>query len=175
MPKNRPYSELLAPMRPDIEEDRRQSMSRAFGKEDQFLDKISQLESSGGVDTDHPMITQGMHTGDKAIGQYGLMPNTIQELANRRSLQGDPTLEPLKSMSDEEMRSAVQAEPELEQMLARQLARHVLNKQKDEDKAAYSWQMGHNKSPKDITPEDMSSSEYVTKFKRLKTKMDKRK
>jgi len=178
MPKNeKKYSELLnPPMRPDLEEDRRQSLGRVFKKEDQFLDKISQLESSGGSDVDHPMMTHGIHKDQRAIGEYGLMPNTIQEVVNRSSMQGDPTLEPLKGMSDEEVEQAISINPDLEQNLARKLARHVLQRQLgNESKSAYAWQMGHNKRPEDISQEQLNSSDYVNKFNRLKKKMSNRK
>ena len=49
-----------------------------------FLKNISQIESRGGEDMNHPEIKSGIHKGTKAIGRYGLMPNTVGEVLNRK-------------------------------------------------------------------------------------------
>ena len=136
-----------------------------------FLSKIEQIESSGGKDTDHPVITKdNLQQGTKAIGRYGLMPNTIKELVNRRRIRGtvSPEMKDVSQMDPESMKSYIEANPGLEDTFANDLANHVVQKQQgDPDKMAYSWQMGHNLQPDEITPEVLDSSDYVQKYRRL--------
>lgn len=137
----------------------------------EFLEKIEQIESSGGQDTDHPVITKAnLQQGTSAIGRYGLMPNTIRELVNRRRIRGtaSPDMMDLSQASPEEIKSRLEASPELEDQFANDLANHVIRRQGgDEDRAAYSWLQGHNLTPDEITPDVLDSSDYVNKFRRL--------
>jgi hypothetical protein len=111
----------------------------------------------------------GLHAGQAAIGQYGLMPQTIQELAKR---SGDQRL---AGMAPQEIPEKIKAEPELEDTLARQLAKRVLEKQQDLEKAAYSWNMGHNLTPEEIDKRGYQRHPYVEKFRRLRDMMRVRK
>ena len=136
-----------------------------------FLEKIEQIESSGGQNTNHPVITApNAQQGTSAIGRYGLMPNTIKELVNRRRLRGtaSPDMIELSQLPPDQIKAKVEASPDLEDQFANDLANHVIRKQGgDEDKAAYSWLQGRNLQPDDITPEQLNSSDYVNKFRRL--------
>jgi hypothetical protein len=145
-----------------------------------FLDAISQIESSGGKNMDHPMLQHGLQQGTSAMGKYALMPNTVKEIINRRRQAGTMTtdLSDLDQMSPQDMKTKIEGDPELEDELAKSLAVRVLQRQLgDEDKAAYSWTMGHNLSPHDIPDDklnDMSSKggQYVDKFRRIKDQMN---
>jgi hypothetical protein len=86
-----------------------------------FLKNIMDIESSGGKDVDHRIITSGIHKGDAAQGKYGLMPNTIEELKSRYG----------KDLNEDE--------------LATKLAERLLTKTGgDEPLAAAMWNQGHN-------------------------------
>lgn len=139
----------------------------------EFLNKIEQIESSGGKDTDHPVVVKdNLQQGTRAIGRYGLMPNTVKELVNRRRIRGTVSPEMLDAsrMDPDSMKGYIEANPELEDTLAHDLANHVIQKQQgDPDKAAFSWLQGHNLSPDQITPEQLDNSDYVNKFRRLGT------
>ena len=137
----------------------------------EFLQRIQQIESSNGQNMDHPVVQNGIQAGDQAIGRYGLMPNTVRELINRRRLQGTSTseLQDLSNMPSDEMKQHIEANPDLEDDLAQQLAIKVTRDQQgDEDKAAYSWTNGHNLTPDKISPEQLEDSPYVQKFRKLK-------
>jgi hypothetical protein len=111
-----------------------------------------------------------------AIGRYGLMPNTVKELINRRKINGSMTtdLQDLDNSTPEEMKSKIEGDPDLENELANQLANIVTRKQMgDEDKAAYAWQNGHNLAPEQITPDKLQQSSYVKKFQQLGGMMNK--
>lgn len=124
-----------------------------------FLAKISKIESSDNPNAIHKIITSGMHKGDRAIGQYGLMPKTIDELVNRnRDLKITP----------EEARERAKVDPEFARVLATRLANLVLKNQSgNEEAAAYSWNQGHNLEPEQITPELIESSDYIKKYRAL--------
>ena len=142
-----------------------------------FLQKIETIESSNGQNTNHPVITApNLQQGTSAIGRYGLMPNTIRELVNRRRLRGtaSPDMMDLSQAPPEVIKARLEASPELEDQFANDLANHVIRRQEgDPDKAAYSWQMGHNLTPDEITPDQLNSSDYVNKFRRLGPMIDK--
>jgi hypothetical protein len=135
---------------------------------DRFLWNVSQVESSGGKDTDHPVVKYGLSRGDKAIGRWGLLRNTVLEMNNRSRLSGQlsPDREKLNTMSREQMNEHLSKNPDLELELARQTAQHVLKRNKgDMNKAAYAWLHGHNLHPTEIDANKITSSDYVSKFR----------
>ena len=117
---------------------------------DQFLDAISQIESNGGKNLNHPIMQGGIHAGEQAIGKYGLMPNTVEEMARRT--RGPASVTP--------------GSPE-EQAVAQQLAERVLNRFQDPEMAAYAWNSGHNLTPKEVKERDYQHDPYVEKFKKI--------
>jgi hypothetical protein len=138
---------------------------------DRFLDLISQIESSGGKDLSHPEMESGIHAGTAAMGRYGLMPNTVKEIATRAERAGEitPTMRELASMEDPtEMRQTVEQNPEIEQEYARQLAERVLSRFPNEEQAAFSWNQGHNLTPERVQKQQYKKHPYVEKFRRLK-------
>lgn len=136
-----------------------------------FLEKIKMIESSGGIDLNHKPMTEGIHQGHSAYGSYGLMPNTIQELVNRKKQQ-EPLDSEYKKIDKEDpnyIKAVLHGNPELEQALAKQLAERLLQRTAgDEEKAAYGWNMGHNTPVENITPEKLNSNDYIQKFRALR-------
>lgn len=105
-----------------------------------LLDKIGILESSGGVDTDHPEIKQGIQKGDTAIGEYGLMPNTLEEMAKR--YPSDITA----GMSKEELAEKAKNDPEFAKTMAATMVSFLKDKKGlSDEQAAAAWEAGHNK------------------------------
>ena len=104
-----------------------------------FLKKISMLESSGGTDTDHETMKSGIQAGDTAIGNYGLMPNTLQELSNRY-----PS-EITNGLSKEELGQKAQSDPGFANTMAGTMADYLKNKRclSDEESAA-AWESGQH-------------------------------
>lgn len=130
-----------------------------------FLDRIRSIESSNGQDMNHEMIQSGIHAGQSAMGQYGLMPNTVKELAKR----GSNPARGLASMDPEQMKAKLEANPEIDNELAQTLGKKVLDRQQDPDKAAYSWMHGHNLAPEEIDKRNYLDDNYVKKFQKLKS------
>lgn len=140
-------------------------------QEKPFLRKIRGVESSFGQDLDHPEVTSGIQAGDTAVGQYALMPNTIQEFTDRMIRKGNAPaiVRRLQKVEDpQEVADQVASDPELEDLYAKIMAGHVLHRQGgNEEKAAFSWNQGHNLNPAKITPEKLEASDYVQKFRKL--------
>jgi hypothetical protein len=131
----------------------------------EFLNRIAQIESNGGRNINHKVITSGIQKGDSAIGTYGLMPKTIDEIADR---SGDPELKKLKDMTADEKRDYIIKNPLVESQLATTLAKHVLDREKgNEEMASYAWNQGHNLTPEQIAKRDYLSSDYVQKYDKL--------
>jgi len=135
-----------------------------------FLNTISQIESSGGKNFDHQQMKGGIHSGDKAIGRYGLMPNTVNETLNRLRMSGQltPELAELNKLDSATLKSTLEGNPGLEDQIAKSLADRVLAKQQDEEKAAYSWNQGHNLTPERIAERPYQEHDYVKKYNAYK-------
>lgn len=132
---------------------------------DRFLNKIGEIESHNGKYTNHKKITSGLHEGFSAIGKYGLMPLTVQEVAHNSQ---DPEIHSLSKRDPQEYNDLINSNPDLEKKIASELAHKVLTRQGgDELKAAYSWNQGHNLSPEQITDERLLESPYVHKYFQL--------
>jgi len=145
---------------------------------DDYLDKIKMIESSGGKDISHPVMEAGIHAGQAAMGNYGIMPETARDLARKvvrakttlgESVQGQGGLKEvaqLAKLSDEALQQAILNNPKLERKLARLLAQEVHLKQGgDPERAAYAWTMGSNLGQ--IPQEKLESHPYVAKFRKL--------
>lgn len=136
---------------------------------DSFLNNISQIESGGGKYMNHKEVTTGLQKGQTAIGRYGLLPNTVDEIANGSS---DPKIKSLLDMSGKEKKTALESNPDLERKVASTLAQKVLSNQGgDQEKAAYTWLNGHNLTPQQVEDRDYQNSDYVQKFKKLEGPM----
>lgn len=136
-----------------------------------FLNTIQQIESSGGKNFNHPTMETGLQAGDTAMGRYGLMPNTVREIANRARMQGslDPDMKRVAGMADSQaMKAEIEAHPEIEQRFAETLAKHLLNKFPNEQEAAFSWNQGHNLTPEAVEKRKYQENPYVQKFNRLR-------
>lgn len=137
-----------------------------------FLKRIAQIESSGGKNVNHALITNpnSVQYGSHAIGTYGLMPNTIKEIATRAMYQGDKDkrLQNLQDMDEDEIRNTLMQDHGLEHDLASKLAQHVIsNNNGDLDRAAYAWNQGSNLTPDRITQDKLERSPYVQKYRTL--------
>jgi len=97
---------------------------------DQLLNLMRALESSNNTNIAHKQMTSGIQSGDTAYGQYGLMPNTVKEMAQRRNIQGigDKMDSQIQNIDNPVMSSVLTAHPELEQRYAEDLANKTLDK-----------------------------------------------
>lgn len=150
-----------------------------------FLNRVQQLESSGGIDLSHDTIKEGLQKGQTALGEFGLLPNTVRELAARLrrrdpklqldpNFQGDPEIQQWEhpseadSTTDADLSAAYSDSPDLQRRTARYLGRLLeSNAQGDPEKMAYGYKMGHNQDLVNVSPEVLQASPYVTKFKAL--------
>lgn len=145
-------------------------MSDKRNKVKSFLKTISKVESSGGKNFKHPTMKAGIHKGNAAIGRYGLMPNTVNEVLNRLKRAGSltPDLEKLKELDAASLKSHLETNPHVEDQIAEALAQKVLDRQQDEEKAAYSWNQGHNLSPERIAGSSYQKADYVKRYNEYK-------
>lgn len=137
--------------------------------EDNFLHNIMQVESSGGTNPNHPLITQGTHKGHKAIGKFALMPLTLQEFSKRHKMAGGTDVDVLSigKMNPHKISEYLSKKPDLELKFARALARHVIKRHGETPNAAYAWKYGHNQKASDIDPHKRDNDQYIQKFNKL--------
>lgn len=142
----------------------------AFGKkpEDRFLWSIMQVESSGGKDTRHKMTGRIHKPEERAIGKWGLLKPTIDEMVVRNQAHGTPIEhgQELQHMSRDDAEHFLKENPHVELQLARSLAHHVIHRHHgDLKRAAYSWLYGHNLHRNEISDQALNDSDYVQKFR----------
>lgn len=139
-----------------------------------LLEKLAQIESSGGKNIDHKMLTSGIHKGHRAAGLYGLLPNTVADVYSRNP-EAFPELKKILKMDEkhavqnpEEVTQYLNQNREMQDRVAESLIGHLRNRMgEDDERIAYAWNRGHNLKPQDITPGKLTSSDYVQKFRKL--------
>lgn len=110
-----------------------------------FLKIIGKLESNNGKNTQHAPAEYGVSKGDTAIGTYGLMPKTIEDLK-----KNNPSL---RNVEDDEV-------------LAKRLAEQVLDRTKgDEIAAAGLWRFGHYTDPSKF--DEIKSRSYPQEYQKI--------
>jgi hypothetical protein len=148
------------PIASDPDEDETAPIQQLMNPEpnprDNFLKVISQIESSGGQNTNHPVSTAPIQAGQHAFGQYGLMPNTVDEMMKRSGTRGPASIVPGSQAEDQ---------------MAAQLADRVLNRFQDPNMAAYAWNHGHNLTPDQVKARDYMNDPYVQKFQKIRQKL----
>jgi hypothetical protein len=114
-------------------------------EEEAILGALADVESSGGVDTNHKEIRSpdSIHAGDSAIGTYALMPNTLELVRNRavRDNQISPAFADLIGLQSNELAERVKQDPELEKEFATRYLRSLPPETTPEQKQ-YLWQFG---------------------------------
>jgi hypothetical protein len=147
---------------------------------DPFLETVSEVESSNGKNTKHRILQDGIHKGNSAIGQYGIMPNTAKDAAKKiGNLQTDigrylqkvdlPKIRELAGLKPDQIKEKLK-DPSIEQKLARILALEAKLKQRgDEERMGYNWNQGNNKTFEGVSDEEVQASPYVQKFKKAKS------
>jgi len=133
-----------------------------------FKKIVSSLESSDNPDVRHPAATKGVNRGDIAIGQHGLMPNTVKELANRARLSNEqyPSDEAILGANNSQIPEMLQNNPDLMKLYVDRLSKHVMDKSKGNPEDAYlRWLYGHNlpdSRVKDIKETDPETVQRIT-------------
>lgn len=150
---------------------------QADAKRRKFLKIMSQIESSGGKNKKHKTMESGLHAGTTAIGSYGLMPSTIDEMTNRMKLEGklNPRVQELykEDLTPQERADRVSADPELEDLYANKMYDHVNSRfGGDEEKMNHSWQYGQNLKPEKLTPDVLEKSPRTAKFRAISSMID---
>lgn len=152
---------------------------------------LSFLESSHNEDANHPVVEHGVNAGDSAMGQFGLMPITAKEFANRMlkeqgyktppEMMKNPTpqdvlkdqqymnkrklLDNIANTPDETLPDYMKSAPEAQDLIVNKLIDHIGKKTGyDPEKVIYNWEKGQN-NPNPITPEDLDNSGRVKVFR----------
>jgi len=139
-----------------------------------FLKAIAMNESSGGKNTRHERINSGIHAGDAAIGKYGLMPNTVKELANRMGKENPMNI--YSSMENKNIAKELKENPEHQEKFANFLANHLNDKfGGDESKMAYAYNQGHNLGLDAFENKHSNYKEhdYVNKYHKHRSEIEK--
>lgn len=131
-----------------------------------YLKLMSQMESSGNIQKNHPMATHGVNAGDKARGQYALMPNTAYEVLHPKDSKviAEPSLSDYRDLSKEQLAVEIPKNPALEQSIAESYGQRVLNRARTPQEASQMWNQGPG-MPLDL--DKIQSYPRTQKFNRL--------
>lgn len=135
-----------------------------------FLQLMSMMESSGGKNVAHSRVPAGVQAGDTAYGQYGLMPNTVKEMATRRNNAGigDKMDAQMVNIDNNQVGNVLTAHPELEQRYAQDLANNALNKSNGNMvDAAYRWRWGQNMPDDKLQNVESSNPDYLDRLNKI--------
>lgn len=135
------------------------SFAADLGKE---LNVIKFIESSGGINKNHVLITKGIHKGTRAGGAFGLTPITVKEL-----LKSNKTLDKkfpfIKYLTNDQVTEFLNKNEKVDQELASSLWKQLRSKFSAE-RSACSWLRGpHSAICSD--PEQMITDWYVQRFR----------
>ena len=64
-----------------------------------IVNAISMAESSGGKNTNHPLVKEGMYKGQRAIGEYAIMPGNVSQWT-KQALGYEMSVEDFKDNPD---------------------------------------------------------------------------
>lgn len=147
-----PKMQYLDPRDYSVEDKREKALN-------DFLKKISMLESSGNKNVEHKVITdpESIHYDTSAVGQYGLMPVTAIDLDRKYKINQ------LKNLDKYEAQQKLEENPELANKIATEMAKDLL-KRNTPEVSAYKWLHGMSSKP---TEEELEESSRVQKFKAL--------
>jgi hypothetical protein len=137
----------------------------------QFLAIQRMIESNGGKNYNHAMIKSGMHKGTSAIGQYGLMPKTVDDLITRVMKSKDPEDLKIVSMPWQEKKAYLEAHPEIEDRLAKEYALQSLKRSRGAMDATLDWQWGQGR-PTDPSKYTPAMKDRLAKFQQIKKKLN---
>lgn len=135
---------------------------------DDYLKLMSQLESSGGKQLDHPVATKGISAGEQAIGQYGLMPQTAYEVlhpSDPNKIQTDPNLWQYNDLDKNQLASEISKNPDLENSIAKQYGQKILNRAQSPEAASQMWLQGASQP---VSQDSLLDNPRVQKFNRLR-------
>lgn len=164
-------------------------LSKPFGEneQDDFLNAIQGVESNFGQNTNHQPLKNGLQAGTAAIGNYGLMPNTIKDVVGKignpgtrlgKYLTNQADYSDIKNavdVPDDELKNTVESNPVLQNQLARLLAKDVaLKNNNDPQRMSYSWNMGSNVNPNKVPDIQVRNNEYVQKFNKIRALLQKK-
>jgi hypothetical protein len=107
-----------------------------------FKKLMSAIESDHNPEAEHKPVPGDMHKGTSAIGQYGMMPVTLQDIA--RQLSDKTELDKLIQSADPTtVKEILQSNPQKYEQYSDVLAEKVLKKsQGDPQEAALKWRWG---------------------------------
>lgn len=127
------------------------------------LKAIAAVESSGGINTDHPTIRVGLSKGTSALGKYGLTPLLVREIAGKglKEQHGH-----LATASDSDLKQHFKDHPDVEDTFAAAHYDHISHAlgTKDLKKIGLAWHGGIEGAKKAISSgKDFSKDPYVQK------------
>lgn len=138
------------------------------------LKYIEMIESSGGKNTKHKLVTSGLNAGTKAIGKYGLMPLQVLETIRKEPKLAEkyPDFVNYHHVRDQnKIAQKFKEDPNFENEIANTHWQKLHSKfDGNESKMAHAWLNGIQGTI-DASLDQISNHDYVKKYKKYKKMM----
>jgi len=105
------------------------------------------MESRDGADIDHDVMTKGMHKGTSAMGEYGLMPKTAQDMAKNSK---EPLDQIVKNANPTQVEEILKGNPQAYERYVDKYLDKAVGRSPDPVDAAVRWHGGVNMKNSDV-------------------------
>jgi len=105
---------------------------------------LKYMESSNGQNIDHSTMNKGMHKGTSAMGEYGLMPRTAQDIVKNSN---EPLDQIVKNAHPSQVEEILKGNPQAYERYVDKYLDKVTKKTADPVEAAVKWHNGPNMKP----------------------------
>jgi len=165
------FSKLIDYLKPKTEEVR--MVDPMEDRKARLLDETKLLETQGQkdpVNIIHPQGNSPLHGNSRAYGAYGLMPNTVREMAARDLKTMGPGVKTLYKASDEKIYKALKDNEPLQRYVAKKVIETALEANPDatDEQLQYLYKYGHNKKLSEKDQPKIEKDERTRRFKKLR-------
>lgn len=124
-----------------------------------FKKLIALIETDANPDAEHAMIGSGMHEGTRAIGDKGLMPATIKDLARE---SGSPFDKLIQEADPEAIQEMLASNPEKYEQYASMMADKTTSDTPEDQ--AVKWRWGQNITPEQLEQIKKDNPQYLQRI-----------
>lgn len=175
MKPNSPQAQVQQ-VQPAMQQPAQAEKTPELSMKQKILKAIKMVESSGGKDTNHAMVSHGLNANTKAVGSYGLMPITIKEVVSKHPDLSQKYRD-IAAADKHEIPALMEKYPKIEKEVAGALYDHLAKDLgHDPSKIGFAWLNGKTGAMRAIkSGQNIDEHWHVKKVKKAFDKISKNK